>query len=66
MEIEDLSKLLPILVLGALFFVTAVGAFYWAARHGHFRNFESQSRTIFTEEEPEGEISDGFPGENKR
>ncbi|MFP4166074.1 MAG: hypothetical protein ACLFUF_02780 [Opitutales bacterium] len=65
MGVEDYTQLLPILVFGAFFFVTAVGAFYWAAKRKHFRKFEEQAREVFTDEEPEGEVSDHFPGKDK-
>lgn len=65
MGVEDYTQLIPIVVLGAFFFVTAIGVFYWCAKNGQFKNFNSQARTIFTDEEPEGEVSDGFPGEKR-
>lgn len=61
MRVEDYTELLPIIVLGVFFFVTAVGALYWVSKRGELRNFDSQAKTIFTDEEPEGEISDRFP-----
>jgi hypothetical protein len=34
---------------------------YWSSNKGHFRNMDAQAKVIFTEEEPEGELSDSFP-----
>lgn len=66
MEASDYKDLIPIIVLGAFFFVTAVGALYWAAKRGQMKNLNEQARTIFTEEEPEGEISDSFPDKKRK
>ena len=66
MGVGDYTQLIPIIVLGALFFATAIGALYWAAKRGQLRDFDKQAKTIFTEEEPEGEVSDSFPGKKKR
>ncbi|WP_269523525.1 hypothetical protein [Coraliomargarita parva] len=62
MDVESYTDLLPLIVLGGLFFASAVGALYWSSKRGHFRNFDSQAKVIFTDEEPEGEVSDRFPG----
>jgi nitrogen fixation-related uncharacterized protein len=61
MDAENYTDLLPIIVLGIFFFVTAAGALYWTAKKGQLKDFDSQANTIFTEEEPEGEVSDQFP-----
>ncbi|MFP4068862.1 MAG: cbb3-type cytochrome oxidase assembly protein [Opitutales bacterium] len=65
MDVSSYTDLLPIIVLGVLFFISAAGALYWAAKRGQFRNFDQQARDIFTEEEPEGEVSDRFPDKKK-
>lgn len=65
MDAEKFTDLLPIILLGIAFFAVAVSALYWSAKKGHLRDFDSQSKTIFTEEEPEGEVSDSFPTKNK-
>ncbi|TVR53958.1 MAG: cbb3-type cytochrome oxidase assembly protein CcoS [Puniceicoccaceae bacterium] len=41
---------------------TGAWALRWAVRQGQLSNLEEQSRSIFTEEEPEGRQSDFFPG----
>lgn len=66
MEVSNYKELLPIILLGVAFFVVAVTMLYWSAKNGHLRNFDAQANTIFTEEEPEGEISDSFPESRKR
>ena len=45
-----------------LFSTSVVLAFWWAVRHGEFRNFEDQAAEIFDAEEPEGRLTDVFPG----
>jgi len=65
MDVSSYMDLLPIIVLGMLFFISAVGALYWSSKRGQFRDFDKQSKVIFTEEEPEGEVSDAFPGKPK-
>jgi len=62
MDVDNYKDLLPLILLGVFFFISAIAALYWAARKGQFRNFDSQASTIFTHEEPEGEVSDSFPG----
>lgn len=64
MDVDSYKDLLPIIVLGVLFFVTAVSMLYWASKRGQLRNFDDQAKTIFTDEEPEGEISDRFPDQH--
>jgi len=41
---------------------SAVYALYWAAEDGQFANMDEGSKVIFDEREPEGEITDAFPG----
>lgn len=41
---------------------SAVYALFWAAGEGQFTNMEEGSRIIFDKGEPEGEITDVFPG----
>jgi len=45
-----------------LFFLGAAAALNWAHRHGQLENLEEGSRSIFDDEEPEGEQTDQFPG----
>ena len=64
---DSWNSILTILfVFGALLFASAVYALHWAAKNGQFDDFEKGAKTIFTEEEPEGELLDSFPGKNKR
>jgi nitrogen fixation-related uncharacterized protein len=65
MDVENYTDLIPLIFLGVVFFIVAVSALYWSAKKGHLRNFDSQAKTIFTEEEPEGEVSDSFPGKKR-
>lgn len=53
-----------ILVLGILFFATAVYAFWWAAKTGQFKKLEEGAKVVFTPDEPEGEQIDFFPSSN--
>lgn len=66
MDVENYTDLIPLIILGVVFFIVAIGALYWSAKKGQLRNFDSQAKTIFTEEEPEGEISDSFPNKPKK
>lgn len=65
MDVYNYKELWPILLLGIAFFVVAVTMLYWSAKKGQLRDFDSQANTIFTEEEPEGEVSDQFPESRK-
>lgn len=65
MDAERYTDLIPLIFLGVVFFIVAIGALYWTAKRGQLRNFDSQAKTIFTEEEPEGEVSDSFPTKQK-
>ncbi len=58
--------LIIIFALGGLFFLSAILALWWAASHGQLKQFERGSKTIFNEEEPEGEQTDFFPGEEDK
>lgn len=58
---EDSGYIVGIGLFGLVFFIAAAGALYWAAKHGQMRDFEKGARSIFDEEEPEGEIGDHFP-----
>ena len=61
MPVENYIDLLPVILLGIVFFGSAVAMLYWSVRRGQLRDFDEQAKVIFTEEEPEGEISDHFP-----
>jgi cbb3-type cytochrome oxidase subunit 3 len=61
MPVENYLELLPIILLGIFFFAVTVFMLYWSSNKGHFRNMDAQAKVIFTEEEPEGELSDSFP-----
>ena len=61
MDAEAYTDLIPLIFLGVVFFIVAVSALYWSAKKGQLREFDSEAKTIFTDEEPEGEISDTFP-----
>ncbi|MDQ8194192.1 cbb3-type cytochrome oxidase assembly protein CcoS [Coraliomargarita sp. SDUM461004] len=65
MDVDNYTELLPLITLGVIFFIIAVSALYWSAKKGQLRNFDAQAKTIFTDEEPEGEISDSFPSKQK-
>lgn len=65
MDVYDYKELLPIILLGIAFFVVTVAILYWSAKNGQLKNFDSQAKTIFTKEEPEGEVSDTFPVRRK-
>jgi nitrogen fixation-related uncharacterized protein len=53
---------LVILALMVLFFFSTIYALYWSAKRGHFQNLEAGARSVFTEDEPEGQQTDFFPG----
>lgn len=50
----------------AVFGLTAVYGLVWAVRHGQLRDFAAGATSIFDDEEPIGQITDGFPGEHAR
>lgn len=54
-----------IVFLGMLFFASGITALVWAVKKGHFRSFDAQASTIFTDEEPEGVFTDAFPGKGR-
>ncbi|MGE9289403.1 MAG: cbb3-type cytochrome oxidase assembly protein [Puniceicoccales bacterium] len=54
--------IIAVLVLAGALFTSAICALFWAAKNGQLDNFENSAKSIFTEEEPEGEIIDSFPG----
>ena len=66
MDVETYTDLIPLIFLGVVFFIVAVSALYWSAKKGQLREFDSQAKTIFTDEEPEGEISDTFPSKKNK
>lgn len=49
------------LVGGGIFFAGAAFALHWASKNGQLSNFEEGARSIFDEEEPEGQMTDHFP-----
>jgi nitrogen fixation-related uncharacterized protein len=57
------NSLLVVGLLGLLFFGTTIYAFVWARRERQFKKFDEGARSIFDEEEPEGTVTDSFPGE---
>ncbi len=61
MDVNDYRQLLPIILLGVAFFAVAITMLFWAAKKGQLRDFDKQAKTIFTDEEPEGEVTDEFP-----
>ncbi len=66
MDVSSYTDILPLVLLGIVFFIVAVSTLYWSAKKGQLSNFDAQAKTIFTDEEPEGEISDSFPAKKKR
>ncbi len=54
--------------LACVFFLFAAYALHWAHKNKQLENLEEGARSIFDEEEPEGEQTDFFPGQgpNKR
>ncbi|MGB0418120.1 MAG: hypothetical protein ACPGF8_00870 [Opitutales bacterium] len=61
MDVENYQDLMPIILLGIVFFISALGMLYWSSKRGQLRDFDAQAKTIFTDEEPEGVVSDQFP-----
>ena len=61
MDANDYRQVLPIILLAAGFFAVAITMLYWSAKKGQLRDFDKQAKTIFTDEEPEGEVTDEFP-----
>ena len=61
MDVENYQDLMPIILLGIVFFISALGMLYWSSKRGQLRDFDAQAKTIFTDEGPEGVVSDQFP-----
>ena len=57
------NSLLLVGLLGAFFFASAIYARLWARRQRQFHDFEKGARSVFDDEEPEGAVTDHFPGE---
>jgi nitrogen fixation-related uncharacterized protein len=53
------------MVFASVFFVCAAYALYWAHKNGQLSNFEEGAKSIFDEEEPQGDQTDFFPGKDK-
>lgn len=53
------------IVLGGVFFATAIYAFSWASRDGQMRDFDRGATVIFDEDEPLGKQTDFFPNRRK-
>lgn len=53
-----------ILIFGSIAIagLTAVGALVWAVRSGQLQSFAAGATSIFDDDEPIGEMTDGFPG----
>ncbi len=56
----DLHHLL-VIAPGTLLLCSGAYAFYWAVCAGRSRDFTRGERAVFTEEEPEGLVLEGFP-----
>lgn len=52
--------------LMAVLGLTAVGGLVWAVRRGQLGDLQNGARVIFDEEEPEGVMTDSFPGEARQ
>lgn len=52
-------------LFASLFFLAAAYALHWAHKKGQLSNLEEGARSIFDEDEPEGEITDQFPTKAK-
>lgn len=52
---------LVMVFMGILFFSTGILVLYWCVKTGQLTDFEKGARSIFTDEEPEGEQTDFFP-----
>jgi len=52
--------------IATIFFLLAAFALHWAYKNGQLNNLEAGSRSIFDEEEPEGEVTDQFPEKRKK
>lgn len=54
------------LCVGGVLFVGGICALVWAKKNGQLENFEAQAKSIFDEEEPEGQMTDFFPGSDEQ
>jgi cbb3-type cytochrome oxidase maturation protein len=43
--------------------ISAVCALFWAVRTGQMNDFRAGATSIFDDEEPTGEVTDAFPGD---
>ena len=59
----DIATLAIVVGSVVLFGGATVLALGWAFRSGQFDNFQQGASSIFGPDEPEGEITDAFPGE---
>ena len=57
-----------ILVFSALTLLTVavIVGWVWAVRSGQLRRLNEGARIIFDDDEPEGEMTDAFPGAERR
>ncbi len=53
-------------VFASIFFLAGAAALHWAHRNGQLSNLDKGARSIFDEDEPEGEITDAFPRRRRR
>lgn len=61
----DLSSLVAVIVVGLIGIAiafSAVAAFYWALKNGQMTNLSEGAESVFTDEEPIGQVTDLFPG----
>ncbi len=64
MTAVDIALFATVLGSMGLFGGAAVLALSWAFRDGQFDNFQQGSQSIFGPDEPIGEATDAFPGQN--
>lgn len=57
----DYGQVFGLFLLGAPFLIMGVLGVVWCAKNGQFSNLEASSRSIFSEDEPEGLQTDFFP-----
>lgn len=50
----------------ALFSGTVIWAMWWAVRGGQFSQFQHGATSIFDDDEPLGQITDAFPGQQRQ
>jgi nitrogen fixation-related uncharacterized protein len=53
-------------IFASLFFLGGALALYWAHKNGQLGNLEKGARSIFDEDEPEGEVTDSFPSKREK